>query len=140
MEENKERPELLTVLCTLTFIGSGISMLANGILFLVFDQVREIFTGQDGYSFLGSEIDLSFLAGISNWFFFAMGITQMLSFAGAYEMFRLKKKGFHLYTMAQIMLLIIPKVFIPSLPFPFFEMMISAIFVLLYFKNLQFMS
>ncbi len=140
MEENKERPELLTVLCTLTFIGSGFSMLANGILFLVFDQFREIFTGQDGYSFLGSEIDLSFLAGISSWFFFAMGITQMLSFAGAYEMFRLKKKGFHLYTMAQIMLLIIPKVFIPSLPFPFFEMMISAIFVLLYFKNLQFMS
>jgi len=140
MEENKERPESLTVLCVLTFIGSGISALANGILFLVFDQFREIINQQEGYSLLGSEIDLSFLADISIWFFFAMGITQILSFTGAYEMFRLKKKGFHLYTIAQIFLLIIPKLFIPSLPFPFFEMMVSAIFVLLYYRNLQFMS
>ena len=115
-------------------------MLANGILFLVFDQVREIFTQQAGYSFLGSEIDLSFLAAINTWFFFTMGITQMFSFIGAYKMFKLEKKGFHLYTIAQILLLIIPKLFIPSLPFPIFEMMISAIFVLLYYKNLQFMS
>ena len=132
MQENKGRPEILTILCTLTFIGSGISILANGILFLVFDQVRDIFTQQAGYSFLGSEIDLSFLASISTWFFFAMGATQLFSFIGAYKMFKLEKKGFHIYTIAQIMLLIIPKLFISSLPFPIFEMMISAIFVLLY--------
>jgi len=140
MEENKGRPELLTILCTLTFIGSGMSMLANGILFLVFDQVREVFNQQESYSFLGSEIDFSFLAGISTWFFLAMGLTQALSFTGAYEMFKLRKRGFHLYAMAQIMLLIIPKLFIPSLPFPLFELMISAIFILLYYKNLHYMS
>jgi hypothetical protein len=140
MEENKGRPELLTVLCILTFIGSGISMLANGILFLVFDQVREIFSQEEGYSFLGSEIDFSFLANISNWFFLSMGLAQALSFTGAYEMFKLKKRGFHLYAIAQITLLILPKLFIPSLPFPLFELMISAIFILLYYKNLQYMS
>jgi hypothetical protein len=140
MEENKGRPELLTILCTLTFIGSGISMLANGILFLVFDQVREVFNQQESYSFLGSEIDFSFLAGISTWFFLAMGLTQALSFTGVYEMFKLRKRGFHLYAMAQIMLLIIPKLFIPSLPFPLFELMISTIFILLYYKNLHYMS
>jgi hypothetical protein len=140
MEENKGRPELLTILCTLTFIGSGMSMLANGILFLVFDQVREVFNQQESYSFLGSEIDFSFLAGISTWFFLAMGLTQALSFTGVYEMFKLRKRGFHLYAMAQIMLLIIPKLFIPSLPFPLFELMISTIFILLYYKNLHYMS
>ena len=138
--ENKERPDLLTILCVLTFIGSGTSLLANGFLFLIFDQVRDFFRQQDGYMFLGSEIDLSFLADISSWFFMWMGLAQFLSFTGALQMFKLKKRGFHIYTVAQIILLIIPKVFIPSLPFPFPELMISAIFIFLYYKNLQFMS
>ncbi len=138
--EHKERPELLTILCILTFIGSGTSMLVNGFLFLIFDQVREVFEQQGSYQFMGSEIDLSFLANISSWFFLWMGLAQFISLSGAFQMFQLKKRGFHLYAIAQIILLIIPKLFIPSLPFPFLEMMISAVFVLLYYKNRQFMS
>ncbi len=138
--ENKERPELLTILCILTFIGSGISILVNGFLFLIYDQIRDVFEQQDSYLLFGSEIDLSFLANISSWFFLWMGLAQLISFSGALQMFQLKKRGFHLYAIAQITLLIIPKLFIPSLPFPFLEMMISAVFILLYYKNRQFMS
>lgn len=140
MDETPKRPELLTILCILTFIGSGASLIANGFLFLMFDQVKEIIGQQEVLSFLGSEIDLSFLLDIKPVFFLLQASLYFLSVVGAYQMFQLRKVGFHIYAVAQILLLIVPKVFIPALPFPFFELMISTVFVFLYYKNLSFMS
>lgn len=140
MDETPKRPELLTILCILTFIGSGSSLIANGFLFLMFDQVKEIIGQQEVLSFLGSEIDLSFLLDIKPVFFLLQASLYFLSVVGAYQMFQLRKVGFHIYAVAQILLLIVPKVFIPALPFPFFELMISTVFVFLYYKNLSFLS
>lgn len=140
MDEAPKRPELLTILCILTFIGSGSSLIANGFLFLMFDQVKEIIGQQEVLSFLGSEIDLSFLLDIKPVFFLLQASLYFLSVVGAYQMFQLRKVGFHIYAVAQILLLIVPKVFIPALPFPFFELMISTVFVFLYYKNLSLLS
>jgi hypothetical protein len=140
MNEAAKRPELLTILCILTFIGSGASLIANGFLYLTFDQVKEIIGQQEALNFLGSEIDLSFLLAIKPIFFLIQALLYVLSVFGAFQMFQLHKIGFHLYTVAQILLLIFPKIFIPMLPFPFFELMVSTVFIFLYYKNLQFMS
>ena len=140
MNETKNRPELLTVLCILTFIGSGTSMLANGVLYLMFDQLKELIEQQSVFSFMGSEVDLSFLLDIKSGFFLTQILIYALALYGAVQMFQLRKIGFHLYAMAQIALLIIPKIFVPNLPFPFFELMVSAVFVYLYYKNLHLMT
>jgi len=140
MNESKNRPELLNIMCILTFIGSGSSFIANGFLYLMFDQVKEIIGQQEALNFLGSEIDLSFLLEIKPVFFLIQASLYFLSVWGAYQMFQLRKVGFHLYAVSQILLLIIPKIFIPVLPFPFFELMVSTIFIFLYYKNLAFMS
>jgi len=52
----------------------------------------------------------------------------------------LKKAGFHIYTIAQILLLIIPKLFIPNLPFPGMELLISFLFVFYYSRFLKIME
>jgi hypothetical protein len=140
MSDTVKRPELLTILCILTFVGSGSSFVANGFLYLMFDQVKEIIGQQEELSFLGSEINLSFLLEIKPVFFFIQAALYFLSVMGAYQMFKLRKVGFHLYAVSQILLLIIPKVFIPVLPFPFFELVVSTVFIFLYYKNLKFMS
>jgi len=140
MNEIKNRPELLTVLCILTFIGSGTSMLANGVLYLMFDQLKELIEQQSVFSFMGSEVDLSFLLDIKSGFFLTQLLIYALSLYGAVQMFQLRKIGFHIYAIAQIALLIIPKIFVPNLPFPFFELMVSAVFVYLYYKNLHLMT
>ena len=140
INEPKNRPELLTVLCILTFIGSGTSLLANGVLYLMFDQFKELIEQQSVFSLLGSDVDLSFLLDIKSDFFLAQLLIYALSLYGAVQMFQLRKIGFHLYTIAQIALLIIPKIFVPVLPFPFFELMVSAVFVYLYYKNLHLMT
>ena len=140
INETKNRPEILTVLCILTFIGSGTSLLANGVLYLMFDQLKELIEQQSVFSLMGSDVDLSFLLDIKSGFFLAQLLIYALSLYGAVQMFQLRKIGFHLYTIAQIALLIIPKIFVPVLPFPFFELMVSAVFVYLYYKNLHLMT
>ena len=140
MNETKNRPELLTILCILTFIGSGTSLLANGVLYLMFDQLKELIEQQSVFSLMGSDVDLSFLLDIKSDFFLAQLLIYALSLYGAVQMFQLHKIGFHLYAIAQIALLIIPKIFVPNLPFPFFELMVSAVFVYLYYKNLHLMT
>jgi hypothetical protein len=140
MNETAKRPELLTILCILTFVGSGSSFIANGFLYLMFDQVKEIIGQQEELNFLGSEINLSFLLEIKPLFFLIQAALYFLSVLGAYQMFQLRKVGFHLYAVSQILLLMMPKIFIPILPFPFFELMVSTVFIFLYYKNLQFMS
>jgi hypothetical protein len=106
----------------------------------MFDHVKEIIGQQEELSFLGSEINLSFLLEIKPVFFLIQAALYFLSLFGALQMFKLRKVGFHLYAVSQILLLIIPKVFIPVLPFPFFELLVSTVFIFLYYKNLKFMS
>jgi len=135
-EHPEKRSDLLTVLCTLTFIGSGMSMVANGILFLSIDALKELLEKQSTYSMLGTEIDMSFLLDISPVFFLLQSLTLLASIIGAAQMWNLRKTGFHLYTISQILLLILPKLFIGGLPFPTLELMISASFIYLYAKSL----
>lgn len=140
MSETTKRPELLTLLCILTFIGSGTSFIANFLLFFMIDQVKEVISQQETFSFLGSEVDFSFIINIQPLFFLIQASLYIVSIYGAFQMFQLRKQGFHIYTIAQVILLIVPKIFIPVLPFPFFELMVSTVFIFLYYKNLEFMS
>lgn len=136
-EPQKKRSDLLTVLCILTFIGSGTSMLANGFLFLTIEPVKQLLEQQSTYLFLGTEIDMGFLLEINPVFFLLQSLALLVSIIGATQMWQLKKIGFHLYTVSQIVLLILPKLFINGLPFPMLELMISGVFVYLYAKSLS---
>lgn len=137
IEQPKKRTDLLTVLCILTFIGSGMSMIANSLLFLTIEPVKELLEQESTYSFLGTEINMDFLLEISPVFFLLQSLTLLVSIIGATQMWQLKKTGFHLYTVSQILLLILPKLFISGLPFPTLELLISASFVYLYAKSLS---
>jgi hypothetical protein len=141
MPETEEHPEkrsdLLKALCILTFIGSGMSMLANGLLFLTIEPFKQLIKEQGTYSFLGSEINMDFLLDINPLFFLLQSLVLLVSVIGAAQMWNLKKAGFHLYTLSQILLLILPKLFITGLPFPAFELLITAGFVYLYAKSLS---
>jgi len=136
------RPELLKILCILTFIGSGLSLVSNLVMFMTIDIVREYFE-KGMFDFLEENMDLTaleILVSINSIYFLLQALLFGLAVYGAYYMWNLKKLGFHFYVIAQIILLILPQVFLPELPFPTFELIISAIFVTLYAKNLQYMS
>ena len=140
MEQPTERPRLLAVICILTFIGGGMTLFSNTMIFAFFDQFKTVFASQGGLEFLGNKIDLSTLLDISPVFYLLQAVVSALSLAGAIMMWNLRKTGFHLYAVAQIVMLIIPKLFLPALPFPVFELSVSALFVYLYYKHLPLMK
>ncbi len=138
-EQEIKKPDLLKVLLILTFIGSGLTMFSNLIIFGFFDQIKVMFATQGSYSFFGTKMDLTPFFNLNPAFYLIQGLLSALSFAGAIFMWDLRKIGFHFYALAQISLLIVPKLFIRGLPFPGLELLISFLFVLLYYKFLKIM-
>jgi hypothetical protein len=140
MAEEKTKPGFLKVLLILTFIGSGMTMLSNLVVFTFFDQMKMVVTTQmANYTFMGTKMDFTPFFEISPYFYLIQGLLSGLSLSGAIMMWDLKKLGFHLYTIAQILLLIVPKLFIKGLPFPGMELLISFIFVFYYSRFLKIM-
>jgi hypothetical protein len=140
-ENNNNRPRLLTVLCILTFIGSGVSFLANGFLWLTQDAWIEAME-EGAFEVLKDTLEIEaieLLLHVNPTYFLMQTLLFALSITGAWLMWKLKKAGFHLYTVAQILLLIIGKIYIPALPFPIIPLLIVATFVTLYARNLRYM-
>jgi hypothetical protein len=136
-ETRPPRPTLLTVLCILTFIGSGMNLFSSFVIAGFYDVFVEIaHEFAERFKFPG--IDL--LLETKPIFFLVSGIFYAGSLAGAVLMMRLKKAGFHVYTIFQILLVIAPMYFmhLPSPGFP--ELLFSGLFILLYSMNLKFMS
>lgn len=134
MEGNK-RPEALTILCILTFIGSGLAAFSNLVIHLSFDVLLETYES-GGLNLPGAEIIFTF----SKSFYLISFFLYSFSLYGAIMMWRLKKLGFHTYAIAQILLLIIPTLYVKTDQFPLFGVLLTATFILLYFRHLKFMN
>jgi hypothetical protein len=119
VQETNQRPTFLTVLCILTFIGSGL-----GVLFSLF-----------GIFGIGASNSL-----ISNYGGVAATESGMLkpvlilvfsavSLYGAIMMWGLKKLGFYLYVAAQILIV--------AFGFSWIALFFAALFIVLYGLNLK---
>jgi hypothetical protein len=138
LPENKpQRPTLLTVLCILTFIGSGMNLFSSLVIAGFYDVFVEI-AQEFSTKFNIPGIDL--LLETKPLFFLVSAFFYAGSLAGAILMMHLKKIGFHVYTVFQILLILAPMYFMhlasPGIP----ELLFSGLFVLLYAMNLKFMS
>jgi hypothetical protein len=136
-EQAVTRPMLLTVLCILTFIGSGlniISGLAIGTFFAEFVRIASDLA--ETYKLPGTEIITEGSPG----FFFISSLIYAGSVAGAVLMWRMIRTGFHVYAISQILLLIAPMYFFklpgPSLP----DIIFTGLFIILYSMNLRIMT
>jgi hypothetical protein len=136
-ETKPVRPTLLTVLCILTFISSGMNLFSGLVIAGFYDVFVEV-AQEFAKKFNIPGIDL--LLETSPLFFLVTAIFYAGSLAGAILMMRLKKIGFHVYTIFQILLILAPMYFmhLPSPGFP--ELIFSGLFILLYSTNLKFMS
>jgi hypothetical protein len=132
-----QRPTLLTVLCILTFIGSGMNLFSSLFIAGFYDVFVEIVQKfAEKFKLPGMDT----LLEMKPMFFIVSGIFYAGSLVGAILMMRLKKAGFHVYTIFQILLILTPMYFMhltsPGIP----ELMFSGLFIILYGTNLKFMS
>ena len=128
------RPTLLTVLCILTFVGSGMNLISSFFIAGFYEeylQVLQVFA--DKFKLPGLEE----MADAKPIFFLVSGLLYAGSLAGAILMFRLKKAGFHVYTISQILLILAPMYFM-HLPAPdMVSVLFSALFIILYTRSLK---
>jgi hypothetical protein len=137
VETGEKRTNLLTVLCILTFIGSGLNAFSNLMVFLFYDASMK-FAAElvKAFKLPGMELFL----GAKPIYFAVTAVINALAVAGAIRMWQMRKQGFHMYTVAQILVIIAPMYFF-RLPSPdFFSILLSGVFVMLYSSNLKKMS
>lgn len=114
--EKPVRPTFLTVLCILTFIGSGWSAIGNFISLLTFTPEQGVAQLQQITSMSSMEMDSSFFQNLmsssieviqttiahSTGIYSFLTLFSLISLAGAFMMFKLKRVGFFLYVFAQV--------------------------------------
>jgi hypothetical protein len=133
---NGKRPPGLTLLCILTFIGSGVSVISSIFVVLAYDLIPLAAT-ESPVPNIEEMIDMVLAAGRN--FFMVMGLLYALSLLGAIYMWKLSKKGFHIYTSAQLIMLIVPLLMINDYQTPFPTVLLTASFILAYGLNLRIM-
>lgn len=154
------RPTFLLVICILTFIGSGWSVLSN--LFSIFTSgMMDSSLQMEQYSNMMGNIEgsasSSFLTGFLNSSMEVLQATaahareiavmqlvlSVISLLGGIMMFQLRRFGFYLYTAAQILALFVLPYFAGFSTLVVIGMLwsafISLIFIILYAVNLRYM-
>jgi len=119
-EELKKRPVFLTVLCILTFIGSGLGLLFALLAIVAAGTIQGLLESIPG------------MGAVPGTGMFKLVLAVVLSAAslyGAVMMWQLKKIGFFLYVAAQVVMLIIG--------FTIMGLIFTALFIVLYALNLK---
>ena len=141
------RPSFLTFILILSLIGGAYNAFGNLFVFLSFDKLAELYNSPDLSSLIENlsnneattsyiELYMSALGNMvstSRVYFLLTGLLYICSFYGAIRMWRLDKVGFHIYTIAQLIMLIVYSIFIDGSVI--MEAMLTASFVLYYFLN-----
>lgn len=139
------RPNLLTILCILTFINGLLTFISGVVTSIFYDQIIatapqivKVFNSSGLNEMMQKFVDMLDEGG--RMFFIVSSLLMIVSVAGAVMMWNLKKNGFHVYTIAQILLIIAPMYFF-HLPGPsIFDIILSGTFIILYSTHLKLMT
>ena len=127
----KRRPDLLSALCILTFIGSGIAFLGYFAAALFFEQTKELIVR---YSSRHS-VEI-----ISPLFFTVLMAFYALSLTGAIRMWKLHRDGLYLYVPAQLIILFFPSVYIGWEAFSTANAIFTTLFIAGYSIHLKYLK
>ena len=140
-----ERPSFLSVLCVLSFIGSGCSLLSYLSIWMSFNTLRTLVLESDTYEAyfamapnMRSSMEIMF--SLPHWYFFMNGLLYAASLAGAILMWRLRRVGFHIYTIAQCLLILQGMLLVPGTGVPFGAIIWTGLFVAGYASYLKRMN
>lgn len=150
-EEPKKRPDMLTVLCILSFINAVWNTLSNFISFTFYNTFQSVFKqmteGEGMFEDMAEQmgdswemmVEASAMAfSISRGYYFFEMVLYIASFVGVMMMWKLQKRGFHVYTIVQILMLIATSVFVTAKiggGFPFGSIIWTAFFVFMYYPH-----
>ena len=132
---HRNRPVTLTVLCILSFLGSGLAFFTYSMISFSYEEFM-LALQETGFDVPQVEI----IRQASKGFFVSGTILYATSLVGVMLMWRLRKAGFHFYAAAQVLVALHPWIFLKMESFPLLSLMASAIFILLYAYHLRYMN
>lgn len=77
------------------------------------------------------------VAAIPQPFFAAMGLLSVLSVVGCVLMWNLRRSGFHCYAIANLLMIVVPLLFLGKAYLGLGDIMFTALFLLIYYLNLK---
>lgn len=143
-EKPAVRPGILTVLCILSFINAVYNVLVGLITFLFYDTFLNIFKQiedkdefEDMIEQFGDswQLMIEAVSAVGRSYYLISSLLFVGSFIGVSMMWKLQKRGFHIYAISQILMLIVSTIFVWNVVggSPIMDLIWTAIFVLLYF-------
>ena len=131
-EENK-RPGFLTFLCVLTFIGSGLSLLSNLMVPIFAPTLLDMLRGSSASLPAGALETYEQMATTPIWQFYLLSFFCATSIIGAVYMLKMKRIGFHIYVISQLIQMAIGQFIIGGNFKPSYSsLFITVIFIGLY--------
>ncbi|MDF2438570.1 MAG: hypothetical protein K0Q95_2946 [Bacteroidota bacterium] len=135
--QSQKRPVSLSILCIMTFISSGFSLI--GCMIIPFASDLMIMLVKQSPDLEPQAIDDAIMVlSAGGKYYLLMFIVTALSFTGAILMWNLKKNGFHFYTIANILIFYIPIMWL-GLPFNAVGGLFALMFVGFYALHLKYM-
>ncbi|MBO6024728.1 MAG: hypothetical protein J6P83_07750 [Bacteroidales bacterium] len=151
----KKRPVGMTILLVLSFINACWNIFSSSISLIMkpgltemrnngqLEEMMKPFSAMGGDFAKAMNDAMQIFSQIDSKFYLILIVLFIASLIGVIKMFKGNKLGFHIYSIAQICMLIDNSVFVYPLqkPSPFFsDLMLTAIIILLYylyFKRLE---
>ena len=145
---SKDRPVFLTVICILSYVGLGLSIL-NGLGGAIFGRITTTLS-PFVKNIMEKDVDLDTLPDgarrlvessfsvVNKAMEFATTMSLLsvvlyiIALFGVINMWQLKKRGFYLYTGAKIFILLIPVIFLGFNFFSFIAVTVNGLFVMLF--------
>lgn len=127
----KKRPDFLSALCILTFIGSSIAFIGYFFASVFFERIAEIIIKYSSWISVEQ---------ISPLFFTALMVLYAFSLTGAIRMWKRHRGGFYLYTLAQLIILFLPIIWIDSQTFSITNAIFTGIFIVGYGWNFKWLK
>jgi len=140
--QQRQRPDGLTFICVLSFIGGGLSFISNITIYSVYSELLLAFEDGNFMELPGVDMKMVFnlLKTSGRSYYLFMAIAYVVSIYGVYKIWNLKKIGIHFYAIAQIVLLILPLIFIDSSLSVLPSLIFTAAFIYIYTRYLKIMD
>ncbi|MDL2282888.1 hypothetical protein LJB94_00040 [Odoribacter sp. OttesenSCG-928-G04] len=133
-QSKPKRPVLLTVLCILTFIGAGITLLSSVVLSVISEEfiATMVEASPSLFSEESVEMMMASIVEAKRLLPYTLSFT-LVNLTGAILMFMLKRIGFYLYTGVQLLNLILLVCF--NGDFNISVALFTILFIILYAVN-----
>lgn len=138
IEERKQQVNrrTLTVLLIVSFFNTGNNLLSELLLACCGPGIREAM--MEWYNQLPEKYSMYTIAmqralDIPQWYYLLVAVLDAASVAGLVLMCRLRKSGFHCYTLSKLLLMLMPMLFLGRSYVAIGNMMIAVLVIAYYF-------